>query len=182
MALISPAQANDDDHRGERHRRYGDDRGERITEGAALHAGRYRHASRTVIVDEGKEQVLFPADSRRACTLPLRSPVIRVIPALAIATSMPVPIAIPTPVAARAGGSRRASPRARVSTAEAGQSITQRPRKLHCCSNSRAKVAGIGGCAAARFRAVCDRRVFLLTPTAGDEPIGHGPDGTPAEH
>ncbi len=49
-------------------------------------------------------------DSRRARTMPRRSPLTRVIPALSMATSVPVPIAMPTSAAARAGASLTPSP------------------------------------------------------------------------
>jgi hypothetical protein len=49
-------------------------------------------------------------DSRSACTIPFRSPLSRVTPALSIATSVPVPMAIPTSAAASAGASLTPSP------------------------------------------------------------------------
>src|SRR5262245_41028815 len=48
--------------------------------------------------------------SRRARTMPRRSPLTRVIPALCIATSVPLPMAIPTSAWARAGASFTPSP------------------------------------------------------------------------
>ena len=51
-----------------------------------------------------------PRDSRRARTRPLRSPRIRVTPALSTATSAPVPMAIPMSARASAGASLTPSP------------------------------------------------------------------------
>ena len=48
--------------------------------------------------------------SRRARTMPRRSPLTSVMPALSIATSVPVPIAMPTSACASAGASLMPSP------------------------------------------------------------------------
>ena len=50
------------------------------------------------------------ADSARALTMPVRSPLSSVMPALSIATSAPVPMAMPTCAAASAGASLTPSP------------------------------------------------------------------------
>ena len=49
-------------------------------------------------------------ESRRARTIPLRSPFKSVTPALSMATSVPVPMATPTLAAASAGASFTPSP------------------------------------------------------------------------
>ena len=53
---------------------------------------------------------IVACDSRRAVTMPRRSPPSSVTPADSIATSVPVPIAIPTSAAASAGASLTPSP------------------------------------------------------------------------
>ena len=53
---------------------------------------------------------MVACDSRRARTMPPRSPFNSVIPALSIATSVPVPMAMPTSAAASAGASLTPSP------------------------------------------------------------------------
>ena len=68
------------------------------------------------VVDEGEEQVLpdvahgRPARAGARATMPRRSPLTSVTPALSIATSVPVPIAMPTSAAASAGASLMPSP------------------------------------------------------------------------
>ena len=59
--------------------------------------------------------------------------------------------------------------------------MMQRPRKLRFRSKSRVKAAGWS----VRCRSFFEPPVtgeFLLNPTPGDEPLGRGPDGIPAEH
>src|SRR5712691_6757834 len=53
---------------------------------------------------------IVAAESRRARTMPVRSPLSSVTPALSMATSVPVPIAMPTSAAASAGASLTPSP------------------------------------------------------------------------
>ena len=53
---------------------------------------------------------MVAADSRRARTMPVRSPLSKVMPALSMATSVPVPMAMPTSAAASAGASLTPSP------------------------------------------------------------------------
>jgi hypothetical protein len=53
---------------------------------------------------------IVACDSLRALTMPVRSPLSRVTPALSIATSVPVPMAMPTSAAASAGASLTPSP------------------------------------------------------------------------
>ena len=77
------------------------------------HAGGDRDAEH--VVDKRKEKILpdvahrRPAQ-RRARTMPRRSPLTSVMPALSIATSVPVPIAMPTCACASAGASLMPSP------------------------------------------------------------------------
>ena len=52
----------------------------------------------------GCSRMVRPAESRRARTIPRRSPLTRVTEALSIATSVPVPIAIPTWAVRQGGG------------------------------------------------------------------------------
>src|SRR5882672_1039589 len=54
--------------------------------------------------------LMTAADSARALTMPPRSPLSSVMPALSIATSEPVPMAMPTSAAASAGASFTPSP------------------------------------------------------------------------
>ena len=53
---------------------------------------------------------MVAADRCRARTMPLRSPLSSVTPALSMATSVPVPMAMPTSAAASAGASLTPSP------------------------------------------------------------------------
>jgi hypothetical protein len=53
---------------------------------------------------------IVASESRRARTIPVRSPLIRVTPALSMATSVPDPIAMPMSAAASAGASLTPSP------------------------------------------------------------------------
>ena len=68
---------------------------------------------------------IVACDSRRARTMPVRSPLSSVTPALSIATSVPVPMAMPTSAAASAGASLTPSP----------AMATTRPSALQRCDD-----------------------------------------------
>ena len=92
--------------------------------------------------------------SRRARTMPRRSPLTSVMPALSIATSVPVPIAMPTSACASAGASLMPSPAIATTAAR----LLQPPDRVALLSGSTSAITSSMPSAARRQCAV-DRAV-----------------------
>ena len=84
--------------------------GRRTGRARRLRSGCRRRCRRRRRTGSGGCCAMVAADRRRARTMPLRSPLTSVTPALSIATSVPVPMAMPTSAAASAGASLTPSP------------------------------------------------------------------------
>ena len=116
-AELHSAQAQgvgDDADRGERHGRGGDDRatagGRRPDRARPRRSARRPRCRRRRRTGSGGCCASSPRLRRRARTMPVRSPLSSVTPALSMATSVPVPMAMPTSAAASAGASLTPSP------------------------------------------------------------------------
>src|SRR3989441_4959793 len=79
-------------------------------------------------------------ESRRARTMPRKSPFTSVMPALWIATSAPVPIAIPTSACASAGASFTPSPAIATARPCARSALTTSP---FCCGSTSARTSAM---------------------------------------
>ena len=109
-----PQRVRDHADRRQRHRGRGHDRRQQQAE-AADRARRRRAGCRPRCRQSESNRFcrmlrMVACDSVLARTMPIRSPLSSVMPALSIATSVPVPIAMPTVAAARAGASLTPSP------------------------------------------------------------------------